>query len=138
MGVNNSLPQSVAEENMKYMKWSLLALLLAALVIVAAPTASAQSPFTLKVFDPSGATNITALHAPRLDTLEGKLICEVSYGLTWEAHRTFPLIRELLQKQFPTAKFVTDLPTGADMDSEEMANMVKEKGCQAAIVGNGG
>ncbi len=119
-------------------KWLLLGLLLAAFVVVTTPVATAQAPVTLTVYDPSGATKIASLHASRLDTLEGKTICEVSYGLTWEAHRTFPLIRSLLQKQFPTAKFVTDLPQGAGMDSDEIAKMVKDKGCQAAIVGNGG
>ena len=102
---------------------------------------AAAGPVTLEVYDPSGATEITSLHAPRLDTLDGKTICEVSSGVTWEAFRTFPVITELLQKQFPTVKIVpfTEFPQTSDaIDSDEVAAMVKAKGCQGAIVGNAG
>ena len=94
--------------------------------------------YLLEMFDPTGATEISTPYAPRLDTLEGKTICEVSNN-QWQAHRTFPLIRELLQKQFPTVKIIpyTEFPTGtSEIDGDEVANLVKEKGGQAAIVGN--
>jgi hypothetical protein len=98
-------------------------------------------PVTLEVYDPTGSTQvITELFAPRLDTLEGKTICEVSNGY-WQANRTFPLIQELLQKQFPTAKIIpdTEFPrVGAFGDVPGLEDAVKAKGCDAVIVGNAG
>ena len=93
---------------------------------------------TLELHNPTGALEVTSLYAPRLDTLEGKTICEISDAM-WEDHRTFPLIRKLLQERFPTAKIIpySEFPTGtAGIDSDETANLVKERGCDAAIVGN--
>jgi len=94
--------------------------------------------YVLEVFDPAGATEINTPHAPRLDTLDGKTICELSND-QWQAHRTFPLIRELLQKQFPTVKIIpyTEFPEGtSEIDSDGVADLVKDKGGQAVIVGN--
>jgi len=54
-------------------------------------------PATLTVYNPAGAREITVLHAKRLDTLAGKTICELT-NTGWQAHRTFPLVRELLKK----------------------------------------
>ncbi|MFC1976875.1 hypothetical protein ACFLWS_01200 [Chloroflexota bacterium] len=93
---------------------------------------------SLDVFNPTGATEITTSHAPRLDTLEGKTIYILSND-SWQAHRTLPLIGDLLQERFPTATIVhnTEPTTGAEVvDSDEMADLVKEKGGQAAIIGN--
>ncbi len=95
-------------------------------------------PVTLTVYNPTGATEITYLHAPRVDTLAGKTICEISDN-AWEHTRTFPLIRELLQKQFPTAKIIpyTEFPGGSNLiDNKEIVDRVKEKGCEAVVVGN--
>ena len=94
----------------------------------------------LEVFDPCGVVVGTACHAHRLSELSGKTLCEISNG-EWETDRTFPLIRELLQKQFPTAKIIpyTEFPVGLDqIDIDEIGKIVKDKGCQAAIVGNAG
>ncbi len=41
----------------------------------------------LEVFDPSGLTEVTELHAPRLETLEGKRIGLLPDDM-WQAHRT--------------------------------------------------
>jgi len=106
--------------------------------------AMAADPVRFELYDPTGAVEVTQLHAPRLADLHGKTICELSDG-TWEDHRTFPLIRELLQKQYPTAKFIpyTDFPHGSGsggylMDDDKVADMVKKRGCQAVITGNAG
>jgi len=73
--------------------------------------------------------------------LEGKTICEVWNG-SWEGQRTFPLIRELLQEQFPTAKFITwdqfPLLPSVGGDPPGLEEAVKALGCQAAILGNAG
>ncbi len=114
-----------------------------------ARTASAQgrastpipaSPVRLELFDPTGAYEITKLPPRRLDTLEGKTICEISVGGAWQYDRTFPLIRELLQKKYPTAKIIpyTEFPVGAVWPDKKTLSLIKEKGCHAAIIGNGG
>ena len=95
---------------------------------------------TLEVFNPGGFVEATTSHAPRLPELSGKTICEISNGL-WQDDRIFPLIRELLQKQFPAVKMIpyTEFPVGSDqIDIDEIGKIVKDKGCQAAIVGNAG
>ena len=106
------------------------------------PAAAGEAgPVTLELYDPTGATEITQLHAPRLDTLEGKTICELWNG-DFEGNRTFPLIEELLKKQFPTAKFIpyTEFPVGRLQisDVKNIGKIVKEMGCDAVITGNGG
>jgi len=105
------------------------------------PAAAAEAgPVTLEVFDPSGAYEVTQLHAARLDTLEGKTICEVSNS-SWEADRTFPVIRSLLQKQFPTAKIIpyTELPNANVLTGmKDLSAILEEKSCDAVILGNAG
>jgi hypothetical protein len=93
------------------------------------------------VYDPTGAIEVTQLFAPRLPDLNGKTICEMWNGM-WQSDRTFSLIRQLLQKQFPTVKIIpyTDLPrasSSGDLDPTMIAAL-KAKGCQAVIVGNAG
>ena len=104
---------------------------------------SANTPVTLEVFDPTGASEVTEVHAPRLDTLDGKTICEISQepdGQSWEARRTFPFIRELLKKRFPTLKIVpySEFPVSpgsADIEGG-IDKVARGKGCQGFIAGN--
>jgi hypothetical protein len=108
--------------------------------IVEVPAGEAEAgPVTLELYDPTGAFEVTQTFASRLDTLEGKTICEVSDRI-WEADRTFPLIRELLQKQFPTATFIpyTEFPETDTANPDNPAEAVKAAGCDAVIVGNAG
>ncbi len=97
-----------------------------------------SSRVTLKVYNPTGAIETTRVHAPRLDTLAGKTICELSNG-GWEYDRIFPAIRELLQKQFPTAKIIPYTETISQRsvieNLDQVGKVVKEKGCQAVITG---
>lgn len=121
-------------------KWPLLGMALATAMAVATPSARAEEAVALSVYNPTGAVEVTQTFTPRVADLNGKTICEVSDD-QWEANRTFPLIKELLQKQFPTAKIVPpeQFPTllmGSDVAGLEEA--VKKAGCQAVIVGNAG
>jgi len=104
---------------------------------------STKGSVRLEVLKPFTEAAITAENAARLDTLEGKTICEVGGG--WGAARTFPIIRELLQKRFPSAKFIpyTELPQvpgsfayKAEFDKAREA--IREKRCNAVLIGNGG
>jgi hypothetical protein len=104
------------------------------------PTQVVPTSVTLDVYNPTGAFEVTQLFAPRLDTLDGKTICEITDD-NWQSTRTFPLIREALQKQYPNIKIITydKLPTlsmGSDVAGLEAA--VKKLGAQGAIVGNAG
>jgi hypothetical protein len=102
--------------------------------------ATVVGPVTLNLYNPTGGTEVTQVHAPRLPNLNGKTICELSNG-TWGDLRTFPLIRELLQRRFPDAKLIpfTEFPVGSEqIDKESTIDMVIKKGCQAVITGNAG
>lgn len=92
----------------------------------------------LEVFDPSGLTEVTELHAPRLETLEGKKIGLLSDDM-WQAHRTFPLIEKLLRDRVPGATVIpyTELPLGnSKIDRDETAELIADRGFDAVIVGN--
>ena len=106
---------------------------------------SSNNLVSLEVFKPFTGIATSLRNAPRLDTLEGKTICEISGGLGFGQGKTFPVIRELLHKQFPSAKLVpyTELPQalGTHLYTAQLdivAAAIKEKHCDAIIVGNGG
>jgi hypothetical protein len=93
---------------------------------------------TLEIFDPSGATEITRLHAPRLPSLEGKTVAMLSDDM-WQAHRMLPMLRELLGARFANVIILpeTEFPMGnSAIDRDETADMFVEKGVDAVIVGN--
>jgi hypothetical protein len=97
-----------------------------------------QNKVMLEVHNPSGSTDIKYVHAPRLETLNGKTIGEITNGL-WQYQRTFPLIREMLQKRFPEVSIVpyTEFPEGVhNIDVGNIGEVVKEKGCDGVIIGN--
>ncbi len=106
---------------------------------LAATPAQAAESVTLEVLDPSGAYEVTTLFAQRLPDLNGKTVCEITDGI-WQAWRTFPLIRQLLQKQFPTIKIIPydQFPQASASVDPNLVAKVKAAGCQAAIVGNAG
>ena len=94
--------------------------------------------YSLNVFDPSGATEVARLHAPRLDSLDNKNIAMLSDDM-WQAHRILPMIREYLQSAFPGIEVIpeTEFPKGSiAMDQDETADMFVERGVDAVIVGN--
>jgi hypothetical protein len=99
----------------------------------------AEDPVTLEVYSPTGAIEITQLFSPRLSNLDGKVICELSND-SWETDRTFPAIREHLQRQYPTAKIIpyTEFPQGKMEleNAEDIGDRIIKKGGQAVIVGN--
>ena len=95
-----------------------------------------RSRISMEVYNPTGVVETVNSHAPRLDTLNGKTIGEVTEGM-WEYDRMFPLIRRLLQERFSDVKFVpySEFPIGiAQIDVEGLGEMAKEKGCDAVIV----
>jgi hypothetical protein len=83
---------------------------------------------------------------PRLKDLNGKTICETWTGL-FKGDATFPVLRELLQQKYPSAKVVpytefpvflgSDAPAAQKALATKIAALAKEKGCDALISGNG-
>lgn len=97
------------------------------------------SPVGLEVVKRSGS-------ARRLANLDGKTIGEVWNGV-FKGDFTFPIIRKLLQQQYPDLRIIpyTEFPhaPGSDNPAQQrerasrIAAMAKEKGCDAVISGNG-
>ncbi len=101
---------------------------------------SAAGQVTLEVFNPTGTVETTYSHAPRLDTLARKTICELWNGV-FRGEEIFPIMRESLKKQFPGIKIIpyTEFPIGTvPIDTDETADLVKKRGCQGVIVGSAG
>lgn len=96
-----------------------------------------RSAVQIEAYDPSGAIERVARHAPRLADLGGKTIGELTNGL-WEDFRVLPALREQLQARYPTAKFIpyTAFPGFYGNDPEVVARAVADRGCDAVIVGN--
>lgn len=68
---------------------------------------------SIEVYNPIGIIETVNSHAPRLNTLGGKTLCEMTNGM-YEYQRMFPFIRELLQERFSDIKIVpyTEFPIG--------------------------
>ncbi len=113
------------------------------------PGLSGAKGYTLEVSNPvSIAPSVTLQSKSRLPDLNGKTICEVWNGQHWRAPETFPYIEELLKRRFPDIKIIpyTEFPPYEGPVREltlfgkpsEITPLVKEKGCDAVILGNGG
>lgn len=92
----------------------------------------------LEFHDPSGAIEITQPHAPRLNQIAGKKIGIVT-NEQWQAYRTLPLIKSLIEKDFPGVEIlpIDAYPQGnALIGEEQTAMMVKDSGVDAVIIGN--
>lgn len=98
---------------------------------------SDETAVNLEVYDPTGTVDLTEKHAPRLETLSGKTICELS-DRVWEDYRTFPHIRKILQSRFPDAKIIpyTEFPGIYGVADEALEEAIKKSGCDGAVVGN--
>ena len=104
----------------------------------------------LNVVSPIGENvNDTATSlAPRLDTLNGKTVCEIWNG-GFKADVMFPILEQMLRERYPTVRMIpfTEFPTVtiASLGSARKAETLEAvraallaKGCDAVITGNGG
>lgn len=92
----------------------------------------------LDVFDPTGAIEITQLHAPRLDGLDGKRVGIISNN-EWQAHRTLPFVTEFLYRNFPAVEIIPQeqFPFGNDeIDSDNSVAAARANKVDAVIMGN--
>ena len=88
--------------------------------------------------DGTGTQDGDIEYAARLDTLEGKTICELSND-EWQAFRILPEIRRQLEALYPTAEFVpyTEFPMSlVSMGKQETADELAQRGCQCVIIAN--
>jgi hypothetical protein len=93
---------------------------------------------SLDVFDPSGATEITRLHAERLPNLAGRKIAVLSNDM-WQSHRMLPMLREMLAERFEGIEIVpeTEFPMGNVLiDREETVDQVVARGADAVLIAN--
>ncbi len=93
---------------------------------------------TLEIIDPTGSTEVSHLHAPRLAALGGKTIAMLSDDM-WQAHRMLPLIKQQLEARFDDLRVLpeTEFPMGTQaMDSEAAVDRIVEAGADAVIVAN--
>ncbi|MBI2858427.1 MAG: hypothetical protein HYX90_05045 [Chloroflexi bacterium] len=94
----------------------------------------------LDLYNPTGLLETTIFHAPRLPDLAGRTLCELSND-RWRDYMTFPLIREALRKRLPNTRIIpfTEFPIGPlEIDVDGIAEIIKQKGCDAVIGGNAG
>ena len=92
----------------------------------------------LEFHDPSGALGATQPYAPRLTTLASKRIGFLS-NEQWQAYRTLPLLKRLLEQDFPGIEVlpIDAFPQGnANISTEETAELVKRSGVDAVVIGN--
>lgn len=85
--------------------------------------------------------------APRLETLQGKVVCE-TWNQGFKGDLMFPVYRELLKERYPGVNVIpyTEFPSSTLQGSSEyqrevarkIAATAKEKGCDVLISGNGG
>ncbi|MCP5153126.1 MAG: hypothetical protein H6983_03105 [Ectothiorhodospiraceae bacterium] len=92
----------------------------------------------LEVLDPTGATEVTRLHAPRAASLAGKTVAMLSVDM-WQSHRMLPMVREHLAARHPGIRLIEEdaLPKGlALIDREETADAIVGLGVDAVVIGN--
>lgn len=93
---------------------------------------------TLKVHNPAGTVELLQAHAPRLDSLNGKILAELGNG-SWEDQATLPAVRAALQKRFPDLTIIpfSELPRGTEnVDSDATIELLLKRGVQGLISGN--
>ncbi|MEE2931907.1 MAG: hypothetical protein VX941_00600 [Pseudomonadota bacterium] len=92
----------------------------------------------MDIYDPSGATEITELHSPRFNSLDGKKIALLSND-SWQAHRTLPLVGEMLKAEYPSIEIIPyeEFPIGnAVIDSDATVIRAKELAVDGVLIGN--
>ena len=101
-----------------------------------------------EVVSPTGRESIAGKAvSPRLDTLDGKTVGE-TWNHDFKGDYMFPVYRELLKQRYlgiriiPYTEFpaspLSGTPSYQREISQRIADLAREKGCNAMISGNGG
>lgn len=88
----------------------------------------------MDVFDPTGATEVSAAFAPRLPDLADKKVAMLSNGM-WQSDRMLDSLIANLKARFPTASF--ELIAAAEkIQADETIDAIVKEGFDAVVVGN--
>jgi hypothetical protein len=100
-----------------------------------------EIPNSYKVLSPIHQSTIqTTVLAPPIPDLSGKTICAMRH--TFRADETFPMLENLFREKYNHIKFIpnTEMPDSTSASPEEAARLTKvlrEKGCDVLLTGNG-
>ena len=88
---------------------------------------------------PKSTTKMASL-APPIPDLSGKTICAMRH--TFRADETFQMLEALFREKYDDIKFIpnTEMPDSTSVTPEEAAQLtkvLKEKGCDVLLTGNG-
>jgi len=92
----------------------------------------------LEFHDPSGTLDASKPYAARLPSLVGKRIGLLS-NAKWQSYRMLPMLKTLLETDFPGVEILSEdsYPQGnAVIGNEDVAQLVKQSGVDAVIIGN--
>jgi hypothetical protein len=99
---------------------------------------------THKVVRPVGEITVKPGRlAARLDSLDGKTICEAYNGM-FQGDKTFPKIREVLKRRYPKINIIPypELPpldiVRIEDELKRLPDILRHKRCDGLITGNGG
>lgn len=118
---------------------TLAGLLAPGLLACADGGAPAKETTLLEVLDPTGSTEVTAVHAARLSGLEAQTICLLS-DHQWEANRILAEVGRQLEERHPSATVVGQeaFPDVYGVDLERLLGAVRSHECKAAILASAG
>jgi hypothetical protein len=92
----------------------------------------------LELYDPTGSVEVRQAHAARLTSLSGKRIAFLT-NEQWQAYFAMPLIKTLIENDFPDADVlpIDAFPAGNDqIGLPTTARLMQEHGVDAVIIGN--
>jgi len=98
-------------------------------------------PYSYKVLSPVTKTikkNVSL--APSIPDLSGKTICAMRH--TFRADETFPMLEALLREKYDNITFIpntemTDSSSASSAEEVALTKVLKEKGCDVLLTGNG-
>lgn len=92
----------------------------------------------IQFYDPTGHTEVSQPHAPRPASLAGKRIGFLT-NEEWQAYFTLPALKAQIETDFPGAEVlaVDAFPkSNAEIKSDRVAELVRQSGVDAVIIGN--
>lgn len=88
----------------------------------------------MEVFDPTGATQVSAAFAPRLADLADRKVAMLSNGM-WQSDRMLEALAARLAERYPTARF-TLVAANERIQADETIEAIVRDGYDAVVVGN--
>ncbi len=92
----------------------------------------------IQFYDPTGNTEVSQPHAPRPVSLQGKRIGFLT-NEEWQAYFALPALKSQIEADFPGAEVlaVDAFPkNNAEIKSDRVAELVRDSGVDAVIIGN--